>query len=298
LVKIHAESGKLSLMVFDDFEQQVLPRMIERIKIRLFDQRIDYYDYSGEMFVPPYLYLKARFINTDYPYYKQQLAFDQALQELDGLDLSGHGMSPTDFDNVLNRYGMEIDGFRLIPSCRVPDLNDACGRYHCFADFIHCGDTQARTQLANVPQQVESYHALRQLALEIIDPVMDYFGGIELTYGFCGRELATHITAGIAPSLDQHACYEVNTRGSVICKRLGAACDFIVPDESMLEVAQWIVEHTPFDRLYFYGDDQPLHVSIGAEKSQAIAVMKVSANGRRYPTMYTTERFLTINTTK
>jgi hypothetical protein len=293
LVKIHAESGKLSLMLFDDFAQQALPRMLQRIKIRLFDQKIDFYDY-GEAFTPPYLYLKSRFMATDDRYYQQQRAFDQHLQTIATLDLSGHGMSPAEFDHAIDALGLEVDGFTLSPSQRIPALGEACGQYHCFRDFIQCGATQSKTQLTNIPQQAASYHALKRLALEVIDPVMDYFGGIELTYGFCSRKLAVAIPAGIAPSRDQHACHERNTRGNIICKRLGAACDFIVPDESMLEVAQWIIKHTPFDRLYFYGDNLPLHVSVGDENARAIVLMKRASNGRLYPTMCAIDVFLAI----
>lgn len=295
LIKIHANSGKLSLMIFDDFEEQALPRMVERIKIRLFDQRIEFYEY-GDEFMPPYLYLKSRFINEDYPNYKQQLQFDTALQDIEHLDFSGHGMPADIFDRAINKLGLEIDEFELKPSSHIPKLDEPCGRYHCFRDFIECGETQAKTQLANIPKQAETYYTLRQLALDIIDPVMDYFGGIELTYGFCSRKLASHIDGRIAPSRDQHASHELNTRGNLICKRLGAACDFIIPDESMLEVAQWIVEHTPFDRLYFYGDDLPIHVSIGSENSKAIAVMKLTVDGRLYPIMHKIDKFLSMKT--
>jgi len=62
----------------------------------------------------------------------------------------------------------------------------------------------------------------------------------------------------------------------------------------MLEVAQWIVENTPFDRLYFYGDDLPIHVSIGAERSKAIAVMRLTVNGRLYPVMHKVDKFLSL----
>ena len=39
--------------------------------------------------------------------------------------------------------------------------------------------------------------------------------------------------------------------------------DFIVDDEDMLDVARWVVANTPFDRLYVYGPDLPIHVSYG-----------------------------------
>ena len=41
----------------------------------------------------------------------------------------------------------------------------------------------------------------------------------------------------------------------------------------MLEVAQWIVAHTPFDRLYFYGDDLPIHVSFGPNHDRQVVLM-------------------------
>ncbi|WP_211248836.1 hypothetical protein [Thiothrix lacustris] len=41
------------------------------------------------------------------------------------------------------------------------------------------------------------------LALQVIDPVMDYFGGIELTYGFCSPELAKHIPGRRSGAMDR-----------------------------------------------------------------------------------------------
>jgi hypothetical protein len=116
-----------------------------------------------------------------------------------------------------------------------------------------------------------------------------------LTYGFCSRELAKHVPDRNAPALDQYASCELNTRGQPICKRLGAAVDFIVTDERMLEVAQWIVQHTPFDRLYFYGDERPLHVSCGPENSREVVIMKEASNGLRFPQVVKREGFVVLS---
>ena len=70
------------------------------------------------------------------------------------------------------------------------------------------------------------------------------------------------------------------------------AVDFLVPDESMLEVARWIVANTPFDRLYYYGDHKPLHVSAGPEANGAIVVMTETDSGRRVPRVTPRERFM------
>jgi DNA phosphorothioation-associated putative methyltransferase len=43
LIKIHIRSGKVSLMRYDDFEGNPLPRMVERVKIKLREQDIDYF---------------------------------------------------------------------------------------------------------------------------------------------------------------------------------------------------------------------------------------------------------------
>ena len=193
---------------------------------------------------------------------------------------------------MLKQSRLEVDGTAMVRSTALPALDEACGAYHSYRDFIACGETQAKTGLSNLPLSPDTYNALYDLAVHIVNPVMDYFGGIELTYGFCSRELSKYITHRVDPSRDQHASHEVNTRGNLICKRLGAACDFRVPDESMLEVAQWMVENTPFDRLYFYGDDKPVHVSYGPEQNRAVVIMSESTAGKLIPRNVKVEKFL------
>jgi hypothetical protein len=51
----------------------------------------------------------------------------------------------------------------------------------------------------------------------------------------------------------------------------------------MLEVAQWIAHNTPFDRLYVYGDDKPIHVSVGPENKREIVLMIALSNVKRVP---------------
>ncbi len=51
---------------------------------------------------------------------------------------------------------MIFDEFELKFSSRIPDLDNSCGQYHSFRDFIECGETQVKTQLANLPVQLDS----------------------------------------------------------------------------------------------------------------------------------------------
>jgi hypothetical protein len=59
--------------------------------------------------------------------------------------------------------------------------------------------------------------------------------------------------------------------------------DFLVQNKDMLAVAQWVAENTPFDRLYFYEKDRPIHVSYGPENNKAAIEMVLRPNGRRIP---------------
>jgi len=51
----------------------------------------------------------------------------------------------------------------------------------------------------------------------------------------------------------------------------------------MEEVANWIVENLPFDRLYLYGRNRPIHVSYGPENSRLAYRMEFSKGGIRMP---------------
>ncbi|HBA66718.1 MAG TPA: peptidase M15 [Methylococcaceae bacterium] len=282
LIKIHSQSGKLSLMRYDDFTDQPLPRLLERVKINLREQTFDLYQY-GEEFEPTNLYLKSRYINEEFPNYAQQLHFDEQLQALDLFDLSGYGPKPGEFRETLAKHRWEIDSFNLTRSRSLPNIDDNCGGYLTYRHLIECGETQQNTSLPNLPKEPDSYNALYDLAVNILDPVIDYFGMICLTYGFCSHELGKLIKKRVAPKLDQHAAHERNTRNNLICPRLGAAVDFIVEDENMREVADWIAENTPFDRLYFYGENRPIHVSYGPEQKREYIDMVTSESGKQVP---------------
>ena len=59
LIKAHMTSGKVSLMGYKDWESET-PLLIERIKIKMRDQDVDFFDYTGK-FTPPPLENKSVF---------------------------------------------------------------------------------------------------------------------------------------------------------------------------------------------------------------------------------------------
>jgi len=281
LVKIHIRSGKVTLLKYEDFGVP-LPRLQQRVKVNLRGQDLDVFDYGAD-YPSTLLYHKSRFINEEFPQYVEQLAFEHALDQLDLHDLSGYGPSETEFYRALTCARWEVDGFALRRCTRVPDINDQCGANLTYRDLIECGETQARTSLANRPREVDTYTALYELATRVLDPVIDYFGMVKLTYGFCSQELAKEISGRIAPELDQHAGHERKRNGKAVCERLGAACDFLVEDEDMEEVAIWVFENTQVDRVYFYEKDRPIHVSYSQTPARQLVAMLPSPSGRRVP---------------
>jgi hypothetical protein len=55
------------------------------------------------------------------------------------------------------------------------------------------------------------------------------------------------------------------------------------------EVALFVVDHTDFDRLYFYGPDRPVHVSVGPERKREIVLLRPGPSGRRIPRVVTAD---------
>jgi len=140
----------------------------------------------------------------------------------------------------------------------------------------------------NTPNE-QSINAISDLCFNILLPIQNNFGGVSVTYGFTSHTLLKEIQklnpSHIAPNLDQHASHEKNSKGKVICGRGGAACDIIINgfESNMYVIAKWAAEKLPFDRMYLYGNDRPMHLSFGPEQSRFIQTMNTKLDGRRLP---------------
>lgn len=286
LVKIHIDSGKLTLLQYDDFEISALPILARRIKVNIRKQDYDVFEYGSPQYPKQMLAWKSRYINEDTPGFAEQQSLDEQLDSAGLLPNLEHGHFPESLLQDMANRRMRLDGLRLARSDSIPDIDQRCGLNFIYRDLIECGETQNQTKIENLPRRAETFNAIYDLASNLLDPVVEYFGAIRLTYGFCSPELSKLIHSRVAPELDQHASHEVNRKGNPICNRLGAACDFIVDDENMREVADWIIANLPFDRLYFYGDDRPIHLSFGPQNSRAAYAMQRGASGVLVPRRY------------
>ncbi|WP_042265664.1 DNA phosphorothioation-associated putative methyltransferase, partial [Paraburkholderia heleia] len=260
LIKIHIESGKLTLMEYEDFDTAPLPRLRRRIKVNLRKLDYDIFEYGSKQYPMPLLYRKSLYLHEEYPGYAEQVALDEALECIGVPGIREFGPSVEALAQHLEAHRLCINGSRVEPSSSIPDLDDLCGARLTYRALIECGETRKQLGMRNLPLNPATYNALHELVVNVLDPIMEYFGPIRLTYGFASPQLTRQIRSRIAPKLDQHASCEHAASGKPLCDRGGAACDFIVEDEAMDEVAQWVIDHVSFDRLYYYGRDRPIHV--------------------------------------
>ena len=113
LVKIHIESGKVSLMTYDDFDGQAVPHLVERIKVNLWARRTEYFDYIAG-FAPPPLLMKSLFLPEDHENFDEQAEFDGRLMKEGLFDIANPHPARQKFEAVLGAKNLSIKGYELI----------------------------------------------------------------------------------------------------------------------------------------------------------------------------------------
>lgn len=139
----------------------------------------------------------------------------------------------------------------------------------------------------NQPTSLQSRASLELLLNELLIPIERKFGKVEVTYGFTSTALMQYVAKnsprGTCPKLDQHSSYEVNSKGRQVCDRGGAACDIYANNIDSADIVRFIVNELSYDRIYFYGNQRPLHISVNLAPNSHLQVMKENINGKRYP---------------
>lgn len=112
LIKIHITSGKLTLTGYDDFEKSV-PFLKERVKIKMAEQDIDFFDYINEAKRPPLLN-RALYLPSSSPVYEQQQSFDKRLAKLLGTSSTEEAiLTRIAYDQALEQAAKQVKGFKL-----------------------------------------------------------------------------------------------------------------------------------------------------------------------------------------
>jgi DNA phosphorothioation-associated putative methyltransferase len=113
VVKIHITSGKVTFMVYDDFIQNSIPRIKERVKVKLAEQDIDYFDYINETNRPPLLNKHELMAESD-DRYMDQKRLDKKLISLGVVSAPGEQhISVAEFNDKLQVNNKRVRNFRL-----------------------------------------------------------------------------------------------------------------------------------------------------------------------------------------
>lgn len=92
VIKIHLDSGKLTLHTYDDFDAKPLPELQLRIKIDLRKDFVTVFDHTlGQD--RQLLFFKERFVVKDYPFGNDAIGFSKRLEKL-GFTLENIGYGP------------------------------------------------------------------------------------------------------------------------------------------------------------------------------------------------------------
>jgi DNA phosphorothioation-associated putative methyltransferase len=113
LIKIHLTSGKLTLLGYERFYDSPLPQLKERVKIKMADQDVDFFDYITED-KRPVLLNKIEYIDESFTDFKIQKAFSKRLnKEMLKLDLNVSTVYLQQISALLGSSNFEISGYKL-----------------------------------------------------------------------------------------------------------------------------------------------------------------------------------------
>ena len=82
-----------------------------------------------------------------------------------------------------------------------------CSKFFSYEDIYQCGETwfQNKELISKIPKENATYVGINKLCENILDPIHENFGKINLTYGFASLELTKKIKGRIYTITDEHA---------------------------------------------------------------------------------------------
>ena len=115
LIKIHRRTGKLSYLVYPEFENDPHPALERCVKLNLRTRKVECYDY-GQSQNPPVLHRKETFLAADHPLYDKFARFT-AQEDKAGLLTDAAGIGTRDgWARRLAEKGLALRGHRIIKS--------------------------------------------------------------------------------------------------------------------------------------------------------------------------------------
>lgn len=119
IIKIHRRSGKLSYLVYPEFEDDPHPALLRSVRVNLRSRQIDCNDYSQSA-NPPILHRKESFLGPDHPL-REKFARLTAQEEKQGLLDDASGIGTRDgWARRLAERGSALKGHRLVRTSCPP----------------------------------------------------------------------------------------------------------------------------------------------------------------------------------
>jgi DNA phosphorothioation-associated putative methyltransferase len=120
IVKIHRRSGKISYLVYPDFETDPHPALLRCIRLNLRSRQLDCYDYAQRA-NPPVLHRKETFLHATHPLHAK-FARLTLQEEHHGLLTDTSSIGTRDgWQTRLKEAGLLLRGHRLVRSHGKPD---------------------------------------------------------------------------------------------------------------------------------------------------------------------------------
>jgi DNA phosphorothioation-associated putative methyltransferase len=113
LIKIHRRSGKLSYLVYPDFDNDPHPALLRSIRINLRTRQIDSNDYAQSA-NPPVLHRKEKFLTTDHPLYAKFARLTEQEERHGLLDETATIGTREGWSKRLTERGFALKGHRLV----------------------------------------------------------------------------------------------------------------------------------------------------------------------------------------
>jgi DNA phosphorothioation-associated putative methyltransferase len=113
LIKLHRHSGKVSYLVYPDFETDPHPALLRSIKLSLRTRELDCYDYANST-NPPVLHRKETFLPADHPLHARFARLTQQEEKHGLLDETATIGTREGWQRRLHEKGFIMRGHRLV----------------------------------------------------------------------------------------------------------------------------------------------------------------------------------------
>jgi DNA phosphorothioation-associated putative methyltransferase len=112
IIKIHRRSGKLSYLIYPDFDSDPHPALQRCLRLSLRTRQLDCYDYAASS-NPPVLHRKETFLHPEHPLYEEFAGLTRAEEACGLLDQTSTIGTRNGWESRLREKGYVVRGHRV-----------------------------------------------------------------------------------------------------------------------------------------------------------------------------------------